>query len=437
MSESTAAAPTRRSRGIFYGWYIVAVSVLLMAVVFGTIINIFSVFVLPVGGDIGATQGQFSLAYSVITLAALPMSPIVGNLLKKVDARYVIAGGLVCAIVGNVLLSMAQNIAWVYIAAIFQGVGLVAATTIPVSAMMTNWFIAQRGLALGIATAGTGLGAVIFIPLVRSTLMPSIGWSNTYLAIGGIQAILIPLVLLILRSTPEQKGLRPYGWTSQAEVDAPSDSVRVGLSQPQVYRTASFWLMGIALIFSGISVNGMISILDPMLLAMYAPEDVVVLVLTTAGLFVILGKLGTGWLFDHVSLMLTIVIVAVANTAQFYFMLYPTNTFNGLMFAFLHGIGATMVTVTPAFLTAKLFGDRDYSAVFGSVSVFITTGMVVAAPFGLLFYDGVSGNPATLVWAWMGTGLAGLLFYILTVLLRPKWDSASRTPATDAATAHA
>lgn len=320
MAEpTTAAAPEHQGRGIFYGWYIVVVGVLLMAVVFGTIINIFSVFV----------------------------------------------------------------------------------------------------------------------PLVRSVLMPSIGWSSTYLVIGAVQAVLIPLVLLVLRSTPEQKGRRPYGWTARAEARTPGDSVRVGLTQRQVYRTASFWLMGVALIFSGISVNGMISVLDPMLLAMTAPEDVVVLVLTTAGLFVVLGKLCTGWLFDHASVMLTIVIVAAANTAQFFFMLSPTTQFKGLMFALLHGFGATMVTVTPAYLTAKLFGDRDYPAVFGTVSIFINTGMVVAAPFGLPFYDGVSGKPGVLVWAWMGAGLLGLLFYIGTVLLRPKWAPPSDARSPNSATARA
>lgn len=85
MTAHPTSTDTRT--GYFPGWTIVILGVALMAVVFGTIINIFSVFALPVGQDIGANVGQFSLAYSVITLAAVPMSPIVGNVLKRVDAR--------------------------------------------------------------------------------------------------------------------------------------------------------------------------------------------------------------------------------------------------------------------------------------------------------------------------------------------------------------
>lgn len=242
MTAHPTSTDTRT--GYFPGWTIVILGVALMAVVFGTIINIFSVFALPVGQDIGANVGQFSLAYSVITLAAVPMSPIVGNVLKRVDARYVVSAGLALAIVANIVLSQAQSIVWVYAAAVLQGMALIAATTIPISVMITNWFVRHRGLALGLATAGSGLGSLIFIPLVRSYLIPSMGWRNTYLVIAAIQAVLIPLAFILLRNTPEQKGLRPLGWETQVDsTGAPRE--RMGLSQGQVYKSLSFWLLGL------------------------------------------------------------------------------------------------------------------------------------------------------------------------------------------------
>ena len=82
-----------------------------------------------------------------------------------------------------------------------------------------------------------------------------------------------------------------------------------------------------------------------------------------------------------------------------------------------------MVTVTPAYLAAKLFGDRDYAAIYGSVSIFATAGAVVAAPFGLLFYTGTTGSPQNLVWAWLVMGLIGFALYLFTVWTKPKWES--------------
>lgn len=419
-SNATVGAGPRA--GYFPGWTIVIMGVVLMAVVFGTIINIFSVFAKPVAEEIGATIGQFSLAYSVITLAAVPMSPVIGNVLKKIDARYVVSAGLALAVLANVVLSRATSIAWVYGAAVLQGIALIAATTIPISVMITNWFVRHRGMALGIATAGSGLGSLIFIPLVRFNLIPTMGWRNSYLVIAVIQAVLIPLAFFLLRNTPEQKGLRPLGWETVADATgAPRE--RRGLRQGQVYKTLSFWLLGAALIFSGVSVNGMISVLDPMLQAMQSPPAVLGWILASLGIFVMVGKFLTGWLFDKMSLIIAIGIVSLANAAQFFFMLAPTTILNGMLFSFLHGFGATMVTVTPAYLAAKLFGDRDYAAVYGAVSMFATGGAVAAAPFGLLFYTGETGNPTNLVWAWLVMGLIGFALYLFTVWTKPKWET--------------
>ena len=449
-SGGNLTSPERARRsGIFYGWWIVGVSVLLMATIFGTIINSFSLFIEPVIQDLqGISIAQFTLAYSVITLIAVPFSPIVGNVLKRFDARWVVAVGVGMAAVANVVLSMAQGVWWIYSAAAVQGIAVTFATTIPIATMITNWFAEKRGTALGIATAGSGLGSLIFVPLIQFGLLPALGWRGTYLALGAIQLVLlIPLALLVLRSTPEQKGLAPLGSRvdvvepaatstvpSGGTVAAAKVAVRPGLTQSQVYRTPAFWLLGAALIFSGVSVNGMISNLKPLLTALDAEAAIVGFILASLGLFVMVGKFLTGVLFDKMKLMLAIGIVSLANAAQFFFMLSPHSVFNATLFSFLHGFGAPMVTVPLAYLAARLFGERDYSAVYASVSVFAMIGAAVAAPFGAMFYGTATTSDAshatTLVWAWLFMGLIGFALYVATVLVKPKLPE---TEAADAA----
>lgn len=142
-------------------------------------------------------------------------------------------------------------------------------------------------------------------------------------------------------------------------------------------------------------------------------------------------------LFDKLSLMLAIVIVSLANALQFFFMLSPTQTFSAVMFSFLHGFGATTVTVTPAYLAGKLFGEKDFSAVYSVVSIFAMAGAGIAPIFGGFFFGGETtsgqsdGN--TLVWAWLIMGLIGLGLYVVTVLVRPKWETAGASHGTAAA----
>ena len=420
------------------------VSILLMATIFGTIINSFSLFTRPVGAELTSiTIRDFSYAYSVITFIAIPVAPFVGALLKKMDARWVVSLGVGFAVLANVLLSQAQNIWWIYAAAALQGIAVTLATTIPISVMVTNWFTKMRGTALGIATAGSGLGSLIFVPLIQFFLLPTFGWRGAYLALAAIQVLLlIPLSILVLRTSPERKGLLPLGAEAPAPViplaETPASAVpaaaagiaapRPGLTQGQVFRSPAFWLLGAALIFSGVSVNGMISNLVPMLGTLRASEALIGLILSTLGLFVMLGKFLTGVLFDRMNLMLAIILVSAANAAQFFFMLSPTNAVNSTLFSFLHGFGATMVTVTPAYLAAKLFGERDYASVYSYVSIFAMAGAGIAPIFGGFFFGGQDSSTAThattLVWAWLVMGVIGLGLYIVTVLAKPKWEVA-------------
>jgi MFS family permease len=365
------------------------------------------------------------LAYTVITLIAIPVAPVVGNLLKKVDARWIITVGVVLAALANLLLSMARSSTMIYVAGGVQGVAITLATTIPISTMITNWFTDKRGTALGVATAGSGLGSLIFVPLISFVLLPGLGWRGTYLALAAIQVVLlVPLSFAVLRSTPEQKGLLPLGQQpdpmpviksnipSAAPVQAVEIAPRPGMTQAQVYRTPAFWVLGAALIFSGVSVNGMVSNLQPILVSLRSPASVIAFILASLGLWVMLGKFLTGLLFDKAKLMVAIGLVSLANAAQFFFMLSPTTMASGSAFAFLHGFGATMVTVTPAYL-----------AVYASVSIFAMLGAALAPLFGGFFYGTATtttqGHAHTLVWAWLIVGLVGFALYVVTVVIKP------------------
>ncbi|HRW19185.1 MAG TPA: MFS transporter [Dermatophilaceae bacterium] len=434
-----ALPPAAKQSGIFYGWWIVLVSVLLMATIFGTIVNAFSLFIKPVIGDIPSiTIAMFTIAYTVITSIAIPFSPIVGNLLRRFDARWIVSVGVVLAALANLGLSMTSNVIWLYLMAGVQGIAITFATTLPISAMVTNWFYRHRGLALGLATAGSGLGGVIFVPLILNALLPSLGWRGTYLALGAVQIVLLlPLSLLVLRTRPEDKGLLPLGHEELLAAQAAAGTtVRPGLTQGQVLRSPAFWALGAALIFSGISVNGMISNFAPILGSLQSPTAIVGFILGSVGLFVMGAKFLAGWLYDRLSLILAIALISLANAAQFFFMLKPDSMVSAVMFNLLHGFGATMVTITPAYLAGKLFGDRDYAAVYGWVSTFALLGAAIAPIFGGFFYGSskeTSGlaNAQSLVWAWLVMGLVGFVLYLVTVRLKPHWEPTDQPVGAD------
>ena len=82
--------------------------------------------------------------------------------------------------------------------------------------MIVRWFDRRRGLALGIALAGVGLGAALIPPLAQAVIT-NYGWREAYLAIGGVVLLIsLPLIIVFLRDSPEQMGLHPDGDTAEA-----------------------------------------------------------------------------------------------------------------------------------------------------------------------------------------------------------------------------
>ena len=131
-------------------------------------------------------------------------------------------------------------------------VGLFAAGTsmIPVSILITNWFQKQRGLAMSIAMAGSGVGGALFSPLIGSWIT-NWGWRKTYVILGVIMLIvLVPLSILIIRQKPADKNLEPYGANEANEVKKASAEKEWEVSLKVLRTKPVFWsfVLGVTLI---------------------------------------------------------------------------------------------------------------------------------------------------------------------------------------------
>ena len=161
--------------GVFHGWYIVAVCFVVNFIVFGIAINTFTVYVKPIQAEMGWSRGEISLAIMIGALSMGAVAAFIGRLIDRVGARVVMAAGATVVGVVSMLLAQAQSLAYFYALFVVSGAGQAAATLIPISLVISNWFEAKRGKALGIAMTGTGLGAMVMVPVtswvVRTRLL--------------------------------------------------------------------------------------------------------------------------------------------------------------------------------------------------------------------------------------------------------------------------
>jgi MFS family permease len=180
--------------------------------------------------------------------AGLPFGLLAGAVIDRIGVRWVILSGVVLSGISLLLMGSITKL-WQYeILCIVQVLGYVLAGPISNQVLITRWFHARRGRAMGYAYLGLGLGGVVS-PLLVDFLIRTIGWRHALESIGLlILAVLIPVGIWITRSTPADLGLSPDGIdASNAFGNAPGsvteDPVSASKGVAAAVRTANFWLI--------------------------------------------------------------------------------------------------------------------------------------------------------------------------------------------------
>ena len=225
----------------FYGWVIIVVAMLGM---FGTgpgQSHLIGVFFDSLCTDLELPRTSIAAAYGSATLVAALLLPQVGKLIDRFGAAGLLAVLVLGLGLAAVLFSLAFN--WVFIAIGFgflrfigQGSMLVAYAN-----LVSQWFDQKRGFALGIMALGFPLSMAVHPPLAQ-WLIEQVGWRQTWVWIGiATWVLLLPPVLLLLFSKPEEVGLQPDGIETKESTGEPSGLT--GLSLAEALRTPAFYII--------------------------------------------------------------------------------------------------------------------------------------------------------------------------------------------------
>jgi len=220
------------------GWFIVATLFVVLLLVFGGGYNTVPVFVPALLKGFPAWSHQrVSILPSVLAASAgLSILPI-GWLIDRVEARAVMVFGALAAGCSFIIASRADSLAPMVAAYLLLGVGISAGTVLPGSLVLANWFTARRGMAMGIANAGSTTGGMV-MTLVAGYVIRNWGWRAAYLTLGTpMIVVVVPLVLLMVRS-------RPPGAVKMTVAQA-ADQLE-GFEAASALGTRSFWMIVVA-----------------------------------------------------------------------------------------------------------------------------------------------------------------------------------------------
>jgi len=261
-----------------------------------------SVLIVPLEEEFGWTRSTISLAISLNIFLYGLMGPFAGGLMQRLGIRRTTLGALGLLATGVALATQVTR-PWqlVLVWGLLVGAGSGMVALVLGATVVNRWFTARRGLAMGLLTASTATGQLVFLPLL-ATIIRDHGWRAATLVMAGAAAVAIPIVALFLRERPADLGIPPFGGERvEPAGGGGANPARVAIAAlGEGVRSRDFWLLTATFFICGASTNGLIGThLIPAAHDHGIPEVRAASLLALMGVFDLVGTTGAGWLSDR------------------------------------------------------------------------------------------------------------------------------------------
>lgn len=388
----------KKQHGLFYGWYLLGIAFLTIIVVYGVRLS-FPVFYVAILDEFGWSRADTALIFSISAAVYGLVGLISGALADRFGPRKLIPLAAILLAAGTAACSLANEMWHFYVLfGIVVAVSSSGAGYVPLSVVLTNWFVRHRGAAFGVSSAGFGF--CFFLASVVRLLILNIGWRNSFLVLGSLPLLIVaPLNLIFMRHRPADKGLLPDGAeVAMTTSDAPETDALVvdrkwtstEWTVPKAIRTYRFWAVFFAtFLLWGVAASTlsthMVAFLEDV---GFAPVFAAV-VYGLYGLMVAGGNL-LGFISDRLGRELTFgigTIGAVLGAGVLLLVRDASVLWLPYLFAVAYGLCAGLNSPTLAAVTADLFQGRNFGKINGLMMLGFGMGGFVGPWLGGYIYD--------------------------------------------------
>ena len=351
----------------------------------------FAVYIKPMEADLGWSRGALSIAAALSLLILGATGPFAGRLADRWGPRRVIVLSLALLAVGSMASAFIDSLWQLYATVgVLMAVGAGGAALSTGSAVVARWFETHRGAAIGVAAGGMSAGQLLVIPLASSITL-AYGWRSSFFWLGlGLLVLVLPLGAWLVRNTPEERGVQPFGATgprrSAAEVQAAQQAGRVSVTDAA--QTLPFWLLMGTFFVCGYTSAGLIGThfiphaLDHNFTPMQASAALGVM-----GAMNIIGTIGAGWLCDRVGRRGPLAIFYFLRGLSLLFLLYVWNVPSLHFWAALFGLNYISTVPPTTTLTANIYGRFSVGELSGWIFFAHQVGAALAAALAGWVYE--------------------------------------------------
>ncbi|MDP4023130.1 MFS transporter [Methylobacterium sp. NEAU 140] len=424
----SAVAESRPPGRVHYAWIIVAVTFLVLLVGAGVRATP-GVMIVPWEHEFGWSAATVSVGIAVNIFLYGMIGPFAVAIIERFGLRLSVCGALLVLAVGTAATSL-MTAPWqmVLLWGIVVGSGSGMVATVLGATVAGRWFGTRRGLVVGLLTASSATGQLVFLPILAH-LATDQGWRTVSLVVAAVTLALVPLVALLLRDRPADLGLPRYGedTVQPAPVLTENPAKRALRGLAMGLRSRDFWLLGGTFFICGASTNGLIGThLIPACFDHGIPQVAAAGLLALMGICDLIGTTASGWLTDRFDARKLLAWYYGLRGLSLIFLPYSFDfSFYGLsLFAVFYGLD-WIATVPPTVnLAGKAFGEENAALMFGWIAAAHQVGAASAA-----WLAGVARTETgTYLGAFVAAGLLCLVAALMALFVGRDRDAPALRP---------
>lgn len=417
----TRLPPPFRHLGQKYAFVVVAVIFFSLLVSAG-LRSTPSVLIVPLEQAFGWSRSTISLAAAIGIFLYGLAGPFAAAAMEHFGLRRVLIGALLLMAASSAASAfMTESWHLLLTWGVFSGIGSGAVAVVLGATIVNRWFTTRRGLMMGLLTASTATGNLLFLP-VLAALAASGDWTRVVWAVAAGAALMAPLAWWLVPDRPADVGLHSYG--SAPDAPEPSVAPRTGLlaatfgALRRAARTRTFWYLFATFFVCGFTTNGLVG---THLIALCGDHGIAEVqaagLLALMGIFDLVGTTASGWLTDRYDPRRLLFVYYSLRGLSLMYLPYSDFSFYSLsLFAIFFGLD-WIATVPPTLrLTTEAFGDRDAPIVFGWIVAGHQLGAASAAWMGGV----VRETTGSYLMAFVLAGSTGLIAAVIALMINRK-----------------
>lgn len=383
-----------KKRKLHYAWVVFGTCFLMVFIALGFGSSTKGTYLTAITEQLGLKRSLFTINDSLRYVTTAVLNVLFGTLVTRLGTRRMAALGFTFLTVSFLCYSFAERLWQFYVGGIFLGAGLAWTTTTIVAVIVEKWFTSGKGTIMGIILAANGLGGAASEQIITRIIYGADGslgaadtrWRLAYRVTAALFVVTGLLAALLLRDTPEDKGLRPLG---SGTVKKKAEADPEGLTAAQVLRMPWFYVSGLCVFVMGFVLQSTTNVAKAHMYDVGIGKEFVLFVFSVHSLALAASKVIAGFSNDRLGTAKTFALCSAAALVSISSLLFvsPERTALCWVFSVVSALALPIETVMIPLLAKALFGSKPFTFVMGCYLGLNTLGYAVGVPITNLAFD--------------------------------------------------